>query len=67
MADFFPPAFLHPARKQDVIDWLAQLPLDPQDKKRALLDWAAKTGAQLTGAEVRAAIPGLARDEGEVA
>jgi len=67
MADFFPPAFLHPARKHEVIDWLAQLPLDPQDKKRALLDWAAKTGAQLSGDEVRAAIPDLARDEGEAA
>ncbi len=64
MSEFLPPAFNHPNSKQDVINWIQQLPIDSQDKKRILLDWAAKTGVHLTGDEVREAIPGLTQDEG---
>ena len=65
MAQFIPPSFNTPDAKDDLLAWVTNLPIDPQDAKQLLLDWAALTGASLTGEEIREAIPGLAQDEGE--
>ena len=64
MAEFIPPSFNTPEAKDDVLAWVANLPLDPQDAKQLLLDWAALTGTSLTAEEIRTAIPGLLQDEG---
>lgn len=64
MTEFFPPSFLNPDALQDVIAWIQALPIEPEDKKRVLLDWASRVGVSLTGEDVLAAIPELREIEG---
>ena len=63
MAQFIPPSFNTPEAKDDLLEWVATLPIDPQDAKQLLLDWAALTGTSLTATDIRTAIPGLIQDE----
>jgi len=64
MTDYFPPSLLAPERVNEVIEWIHNLPMDPQDKKRMLLDWAARVGISLTFTQIREAVPELHTDEG---
>jgi len=63
MTDYFPPSLISPDRLNDVLDWVRLLPFDPQDKKRMLLDWAARVGITLTYFQIREAVPDLSEDE----
>lgn len=49
----FPASWLTPERKQDVMDLLRRLPLDPADKKQVFLEWAERAGVQLNAEEIR--------------
>jgi hypothetical protein len=60
----FPRELRHPDQRPAFLAWLSSLPIDPQDKKQLALDWASLVGVHFTADELRAAIPGLARDEG---
>ncbi len=63
LAQFIPPSFNTPEAKDDLLAWVRNLPLDPQDAKQLLLDWASLTGTSLTAEEIREAAPGLLEDE----
>ncbi len=54
------------AALDEVINWIRALPLDSQDKKRMLMDWAAIVGVSLSGDDVLRAIPELREEEGRV-
>lgn len=62
-SQFIPPSFLDPNAVDDFLGWVALLPLDPQDKKQLMLDWAALTGTTLTADQIRTGAPGLLEDE----
>ena len=64
LAQFIPPSFNTPEAKDDFLEWVAALPIDPQDAKQLMLNWAAVTGVSLTAQEIREAAPGLEQDEG---
>ena len=64
METLFPAALRRPDARPAFLRWLADLPLDPQDKKQLALDWASLVGVHFTADELRAAIPGLGADEG---
>ena len=66
MTEFFPPSLMTQAALDEVINWIRALPLDSQDKKRMLMDWAAIVGVSLSGDDVLRAIPELREEEGRV-
>ena len=46
--DYFPPSLLKPEAKDDVLSWLAQLPLPVVAKKPILSLWSKTYNVQLT-------------------
>lgn len=54
MAEVFPHSWFVPARKDDVIEWLQNMPVNPEEKKAILHEWAAHAGVDLTGEDIEA-------------
>lgn len=52
-AAFIPPSWDTPERKPIVIEFIAHLPIDPEDRKKLLADWAARAGVTLTAQDYR--------------
>ena len=44
----FPEDLLHRDRLDDVLIFLASLPIDPEDRKQLLLQWCRLVGAAIT-------------------
>ncbi len=51
----FPPDLLDPDRLDDVLIFLAGLPIDPEDRKQLLLEWCQFVGVILDEDMVRRA------------
>ena len=45
----FPPGWFIPEMLGAVIGYLRWLPVDPEDRKRMLMEWAAISGVEVTG------------------
>lgn len=56
--DTLPPSWFDCALKQQVIDYLSQLPVPPEDRKTAFLDWCRVSDCECT-AEDFSAVTGL--------
>lgn len=54
MAEVFPHSWFVIERLDDVIEWLQNMPINPEDKKAILHEWAAHAGVHLTGENVEA-------------
>lgn len=52
MAEVFPHSWFVPERLDDVIEWLVHMPINPEEKKAILHEWAAHAGYHLTGHDV---------------
>lgn len=53
MAAYFPPGFLDPDMEDEVIAWIASLPIDPERKKELLVMWCQLVGVVLTEDMIR--------------
>ena len=48
IVDSLPASWFDCALKEQVRDWVAQLPIDPEDRKTAFLDWCRATDCDCT-------------------
>lgn len=62
MAAVFPASWFHPGAQQLVLDFLRNMPVTPEDRKQALIEWADRAGVTLT-AEMVEAVTGLPAGE----
>lgn len=62
MAALFPPSWFVPEAQQLVLDFLRNMPVTPEDRKQALIEWADRAGVTLT-AEMVEAVTGLPAGE----
>jgi len=49
VTELFPASWFDVALLDLVVAFLANLPIDPEDKKRAIMEWAEEVGLELTG------------------
>lgn len=47
--ELFPDSWMDASLLDLVVDLIAALPIDPEDKKRAIQEWSEESGVQLTG------------------
>ncbi len=47
VTDVFPSSWFDPDLIELVIDWIANLPIDAEDKKRTFMGWAEEVGVEI--------------------
>lgn len=62
MAAVFPVSWFNPRAQELVLDFLREMPVSPDDRKQALIEWADRAGVTLT-AEMVEAVTGLPAGE----
>ncbi len=53
VVDVFPPELLFSERQEDVIVFIRDMPVEPEDKKRLITEWCKFVGAVLSEEKVR--------------